>query len=83
VDAQVPSKRAEFCIPPTEAGEGGADGPRYRVAGTPSVYLCGNSLGLPPARTRAYVNAELDKWAQHGVEGHFKGVRAAATPLLR
>ena len=35
------------------------------------VYMCGNSLGLQPKRTRQYLNDELDKWAEHGVDGHF------------
>ena len=34
--------------------------------------MCGNSLGCMPARAREYVLAELDKWAQWGVEGHFE-----------
>ena len=34
--------------------------------------MCGNSLGCMPARAREYVVAELDKWAQWGVEGHFE-----------
>lgn len=36
-----------------------------------SVYLCGNSLGLQPVKTREYINEELDDWAKCGVEGHF------------
>ncbi len=35
------------------------------------IYFCGNSLGLQPKRTRAYINAQLDNWEQYGVEGHF------------
>ncbi len=41
--------------------------------GRPVVYLVGNSLGLQPKRTRAFVDAELDAWARLGVEGHFRG----------
>ena len=37
----------------------------------PSVYLCGNSLGLMPRATRDAVIEELDDWARLGVEGHF------------
>lgn len=37
------------------------------------VYLCGNSLGLQPRAARATVEAELTRWAELGVEGHFKG----------
>lgn len=35
------------------------------------IYWCGNSLGLLPKATRRHVNAELDAWAQRGVEAHF------------
>ena len=35
-----------------------------------AVYLCGNSLGLQPKKVKEYVNAELEDWAQLGVEGH-------------
>jgi kynureninase len=44
-----------------------------------SIYLCGNSLGLQPRRTRDYVGEELDKWAIHGVEGHFTNPRPWVT----
>ncbi|EKX54487.1 hypothetical protein GUITHDRAFT_156870 [Guillardia theta CCMP2712] len=35
--------------------------------------MCGNSLGLQPAKTKQYVNEELDRWAKLGVRGHFEG----------
>ncbi|MFT5778761.1 MAG: kynureninase [Crocinitomicaceae bacterium] len=35
------------------------------------VYFTGNSLGLQPKNTAAYVQEELDEWAKYGVEGHF------------
>jgi len=34
------------------------------------IYLCGNSLGLQPKKTSAYLKQELDDWAKFGVEGH-------------
>jgi len=37
------------------------------------IYLVGNSLGALPKLAREYVNAELDRWATLGVEGHFTG----------
>ncbi|XP_051869150.1 kynureninase isoform X5 [Pristis pectinata] len=37
------------------------------------VYLCGHSLGLQPKKTKAYINEELDNWAQIGAHGHFHG----------
>jgi kynureninase len=39
--------------------------------GTDSIYLCGNSLGLQPRQTKAFLNQELEDWANLGVEGHF------------
>lgn len=44
--------------------------PRHK--GEDTVYFCGNSLGLQPRKTSAYVNEELNDWAALGVEGHFK-----------
>ncbi|MBQ0739892.1 kynureninase, partial [Aquimarina celericrescens] len=38
--------------------------------GNPKIYLCGNSLGLQPKQTSAYVQQELEDWAKFGVEGH-------------
>jgi len=35
------------------------------------VYFTGNSLGLQPKTTQAYIQQELDDWARYGVEGHF------------
>ena len=39
--------------------------------GQEHIYLCGNSLGLQPKRTKEYLNQELEDWATFGVEGHF------------
>lgn len=36
------------------------------------VYLCGNSLGLQPKLVAHLMQQELDDWAKHGVEGHFR-----------
>lgn len=41
--------------------------------GEEHIYLCGNSLGLQPVRTKEYIQQELDAWAAHGVEGHVTG----------
>lgn len=43
--------------------------------GTDVLYFCGNSLGLQPHSVRPALLAELDHWAGHGVEGHFRGER--------
>lgn len=40
--------------------------------GEPVVYFCGNSLGLQPKSTAYLMQQELDDWAKHGVEGHFR-----------
>jgi len=39
----------------------------------PTVYFCGNSLGLQPIKTKSYFEQELNDWANLGVEGHFIG----------
>jgi len=44
-----------------------------RANGADEIYLCGNSLGLQPARTAEYVNDFLRDWAALGVRGHFQG----------
>lgn len=41
--------------------------------GSPSIYLCGNSLGLQPLKAHEYVSQELNRWAALGVKGHFEG----------
>ncbi|KAF2712074.1 kynureninase [Pleomassaria siparia CBS 279.74] len=47
-----------------------------------SIYMCGNSLGLQPQRTREYVNRYLDTWASKGVFGHFKELEGGLPPWL-
>lgn len=49
-----------------------------KADGSPKIYLCGNSLGLQPKQTSAYVQQELNDWAKFGVEGHTD----AKTPWL-
>ena len=41
--------------------------------GKQQIYLCGNSLGLQPKSVRQYLDKELDKWQNLGVEGWFDG----------
>ena len=74
MDAKDPlaAFRDEFHFPPTPET---AD-PALRAQGSKSIYLCGNSLGLQPRSTQAYVNEELEKWQRYGVEGHFPDVNA-------
>ncbi|MEM7325137.1 MAG: kynureninase [Actinomycetota bacterium] len=52
--------RREFALPPGTDGE-------------PKIYLVGNSLGARPVAAADYVQAELDRWATLGVDGHFTG----------
>jgi kynureninase len=44
-----------------------------RVNNKPAVYMLGNSLGLQPKTAKNQIQQELDAWAEHGVEGYFKG----------
>jgi kynureninase len=46
-----------------------------RERGRTLIYLCGHSLGLMPRAARRAVEAELDRWAALGVDGHFPDAR--------
>jgi kynureninase len=41
-----------------------------KADGSDAVYLTGNSLGLQPRSTRAFVEQELEDWERLAVEGH-------------
>ncbi|HAI75444.1 MAG TPA: kynureninase [Microscillaceae bacterium] len=41
--------------------------------GKPVIYFCGNSLGLQPKNTSGLVEAEMQKWRELAVKGHFCG----------
>ena len=41
------------------------------VNGKQVIYFTGNSLGLQPKRTKAYVDEVMNDWANMAVEGHF------------
>lgn len=41
--------------------------------GKQQIYFLGNSLGLQPLRTTAYVQQVMEQWSQLGVEGFFHG----------
>ncbi|MBP7699260.1 MAG: kynureninase [Saprospiraceae bacterium] len=49
---------------------------KFHFPKTPSgkdfIYLTGNSLGLQPKATAAYLQQELSDWQNLGVEGHFR-----------
>jgi kynureninase len=40
--------------------------------GRDTVYFTGNSLRFATKKVKSYIQAELNDWAQHGVEGHFE-----------
>ena len=42
-----------------------------KVNGKTALYFTGNSLGLQPKSTQAFLKQELSDWAALGVEGHF------------
>ncbi len=44
-----------------------------RPDGSPLLYFCSHSLGLPPRAARDCVERELTRWADLGVDGHFVG----------
>ncbi|MFA0961417.1 kynureninase [Roseivirga sp. BDSF3-8] len=37
-----------------------------------AIYFCGNSLGLQPKSTSAYLEAEMKVWREKAVDGHFR-----------
>ena len=45
-----------------------------------ATYLCGNSLGLQPRRTRDRIGAYLYVWADKAVLGHFTQVDDSPIP---
>ncbi|PSL00463.1 kynureninase [Cecembia rubra] len=59
-----------------------------QVNGKEALYFCGNSLGLQPKTTEAYIKKELENWAKLAVDGHFYGedawyhVRKKSKPAL-
>jgi len=46
-----------------------------KIKGKSALYFTGNSLGLQPKATKAFLNQELSDWATLGVEGHFHAKR--------
>ncbi len=43
-----------------------------RPDGQEETYFCGDSLGLQPKRTAAYIHDELRTWRERAVRGHFE-----------
>ncbi|KAI9844717.1 MAG: Kynureninase (L-kynurenine hydrolase) [Thelocarpon superellum] len=46
----------------------------------PCIYLCGNSLGLQPRRTKDRIQAYLSLWAEKAVLGHFAELEESPIP---
>ncbi len=46
-----------------------------KINGKSTFYFTGNSLGLQPKTTKAFLTQELSDWAALGVEGHFHAKR--------
>jgi kynureninase len=61
LDEELPALRARFHIPSDSGGE--------------LAYMAGNSLGLQPRDVRAFVEQELDAWAELAVDAHTEAVR--------
>ncbi|MDN3204273.1 kynureninase [Algoriphagus sediminis] len=59
-----------------------------QINGNPAIYFCGNSLGLQPKNTKAYIDKELQNWSELAVDGHFEGedawmyIRQKSKPAL-
>lgn len=47
----------------------------------PSIYLCGNSLGLQPRLTSIRLQQYLKTWSTQGVFGHFKPLDKSPLPV--
>jgi kynureninase len=68
----LPTRRAEFCVPPFDFEQGGEHGGQQ---GGEAAYFAGNSLGLAPRALRSRLGGLLDDWARLGVEGHTTSAR--------
>jgi kynureninase len=45
-----------------------------------SIYLCGNSLGLPPRLAETRLSQHFATWSSQGVFGHFKPLAGSPLP---
>jgi len=41
--------------------------------GNEVIYFCGNSLGLQPKSAKSFIDKELERWKNLGIEGYFDG----------
>ena len=74
LDAQDPLRhfREQFIFPKPPGSDSPTSSETITTRKT-ARYFCGNSLGLQPKTVRQAMLNELDHWAEHGVEGHFRG----------
>ena len=74
LDAQDPLRhlRLEFHIPSkADLQRATLAQPTHPETSDPSIYLCGNSLGLQPKRTSSRIQTFLTQWRTKAVTGHF------------
>jgi len=94
-DDSLSALRDEFVIPTkadlrnkrygphdNKTGGGNGDGDGDGDGNEQAIYLCGNSLGLQPRRTRDYIQRYLDTWASKGAFGHFRELEGGLPPWL-
>ncbi|KAJ5693216.1 Kynureninase 2 [Penicillium macrosclerotiorum] len=62
--------RDEFIIP-SKANLASKKLAKPGLSSEPSIYFCGNSLGIQPKAVAKYMEAQLDTWSSIGVCGHF------------
>ena len=66
------SYRSEFIIPTVaDLKRPTLKRPSRERPSSPCIYLCGNSLGLPPRRIRYRIETYMTQWSTKGVTGHF------------
>ncbi|KAJ6072605.1 hypothetical protein N7467_010690 [Penicillium canescens] len=72
LDAADPLRgfRDQFIIP-SKANLAAKKLAKPGLSSEPSIYFCGNSLGIQPKAVSKYMEAQLDTWSSIGVCGHF------------
>ena len=74
LDAEDPlvKYRSEFIIPSkADLRRSSLNRTSDEIKSPPSIYLCGNSLGVQPRRVRQKVETHFQQWATKAVMGHF------------
>ncbi|KAM7223708.1 kynureninase [Rhypophila decipiens] len=78
--AQIASSRLPESSSVSQSSSSDTADTDVTASSEPSTYLCGNSLGLQPKRTRTRIAQYLDTWATQGVQGHFKPLDGSPLP---